>query len=101
MDSPCYKDRFLFQTPVDQAECNHARQVPLIPYKLDQNHVDAFRNIMAPLTWSLNDRTGRAGHDADRGETANPPFFRHDLECRAGLIRRKKHEHLHSKGQSG
>jgi len=44
-DSPSHNDRFPFQSPIDQAECNHAGQVALIPYRWDQDNVDAFRRI--------------------------------------------------------
>jgi poly(hydroxyalkanoate) depolymerase family esterase len=43
--SPSHNDRFPFQPPIDQAECDHAGQVALIPYKWDQDNVDAFRRI--------------------------------------------------------
>lgn len=43
--SPSHNDRFPFQAPIDQAECDHAGQVALIPYKWDRDNVEAFRNI--------------------------------------------------------
>jgi poly(hydroxyalkanoate) depolymerase family esterase len=43
--SPSHNDRFPFQAPIDQTECNHAGQVALIPFKWGQDNVEAFRNI--------------------------------------------------------
>jgi poly(hydroxyalkanoate) depolymerase family esterase len=43
--SPSHNDRFPFQAPIDQTECDHAGQVALIPYKWDQDNVESFRRI--------------------------------------------------------
>jgi hypothetical protein len=37
--------RFPFQSPIDQAGYNHAGQVAFIPYKWNQDNVEAFRRI--------------------------------------------------------
>jgi poly(hydroxyalkanoate) depolymerase family esterase len=42
--SPSHNDRFPFQS-IDQAACNHAGQVALIPFKWDQDNVESFRRI--------------------------------------------------------
>ena len=43
--SPSHNDRFPFQVPLDQAECSHAGQVALVPYKWNRDNVEAFRRI--------------------------------------------------------
>lgn len=43
--SPSHHDRFPFQSSVDQAACDHAGQVALIPYKWDQDNLESFRRI--------------------------------------------------------
>jgi poly(3-hydroxybutyrate) depolymerase len=43
--SPSHNDRFPFQSSIDQTACSHAGQVALIPYRWDQDDVEALRRI--------------------------------------------------------
>ena len=43
--SPSHNDRHPFQPPVDQDDCSHAGQVALIPYRWNNDNVEAFRAI--------------------------------------------------------
>jgi poly(3-hydroxybutyrate) depolymerase len=46
-DSPNHNDRYPFQSPINQYDCDHAGQVALVSYKWSPDNVQALRRIYA------------------------------------------------------